>query len=635
MPIPDRSEPRLSLDSRSLSRLYASAHDRMRDVEGLLPQEAFDELLKYLVYKDYADESKFRAIRRETSARAIRQGLVEELRSCIPWALRVWPEGRFQLSDQTLLDLHSVFGDLPLRDLPIDVRSTALWTFLTPELRKSLGVFTTPEAVVRSMVEIISPTPTEVVLDPACGTGTFLMEALRFVAAQGRRQERLAVYGVDKNPRMLVLAGLNLGGRSGAEFRRTCADSLRDFDGSVSTPLGLQYNSVDVILTNPPFGVSVSRETGIPDLFDSGNLSSRKEQSKVPSEILFVELCLRLLKPGGRLGIILPRSVITNERVARQRQVIDQLGLLTDLVDLPPETFASTGTQTTTVAAFFTKHRVRSPTKPVDVRVCRVTNVGFDSTGRPRKGSELTQLAVDLRDSDGGDNPLLNVHSGVRPTETLQRAAGFLFRRNGVRSGKALGEFIAEANTGQTPSRAAYTGQGMFILKVGNLTGRGIDWTPRDRNFVSSTESARRARNPRLRVSEGDILLTSSAHAAQYIAKKVDVVASIPDSLEGLTFVGELIRIRAVEGIDPYLLLAAVRHPQVREDLQASVRGQTAHLNPADLLQVTSPCDLFSPEDYLVRVGELLRHEAELAFRLGSLAAEASRMLESANTTLV
>lgn len=626
---------RLSLDSRSLSRLYASAHDRMRDVEGLLPQEAFDELLKYLVYKDYADQSRFGTGGREASAGAIRQALLAELRSHIPWALRLWPEGRFQVSDQTLVDLHRLFVALPLRNLPIDVRSTALWTFLTPELRRSLGVFTTPEAVVRSMVEIISPKPTDLVLDPACGTGTFLMEVQRFLATQGSRAERHAVYGVDKNPRMLVLAGLNLGGRFGADFRRTCADSLRDFDGTTGSPLGLGYNSVDIILTNPPFGVAVTQDTGVPDLFDTGDLSSRKDQRKVPSEILFVELCLRLLKPGGRLGIILPRSVITNESVARQRQVIDQLGRVTDLVDLPPETFASTGTQTTTVAAFFSKHPVRRRTKPVDVRVCRVTNVGFDSTGRPRGGSDLPHLATRLRDTNGAEGSFVNVHSGVRPTETLQRAAGFLFRRNGVRSGKPLGEFIAQANTGQTPSRAAYTGQGMFILKVGNLTGRGIDWTPRDRNFVSAAERARRARNPRLALREGDILLTSSAHAAQYIAKKVDVVGCIPDSLDGLTFVGELIRIRAVEGVDPYVLLAAIRHPHVREDLQASVRGQTAHLNPADLLQVTSPCDLFSPDDYLLRVAGLLRDEAELAFRLGCLAAEACRLLDSSGAAPV
>ena len=636
-PSVERLRKGLPFDSRGLSRLYASAHDRMRDVEGLLPQEAFDELLKYLVYRDCADGPESVVSRRRVpeSAGAIRQALANELDARIPWAQRLWPGGHFHVSDQTLSDLHALFAEIPLRDLAIDVRSTALWTFLTPELRKSLGIFTTPEEIVRMMVETVAPKRGDVVLDPACGTGTFLMEVLRFVLEDGRLDERFPVYGVDKNPRMLVLAGLNLGEKVGTAFHRACADSLRDFGDKSEPPLGLRPNSVDIILTNPPFGVSVSHDTGIPDLFDTGSLGVRKDTSKVPSEILFVELCLRLLKPDGRLGIVLPRSVMTNERIARQRHAIDQLGRLTELVDLPPETFVSTGTQTTTVAAFFRKHAVGRRDEPVDVRVCRVTNVGFDGTGRPREGSELPQLAGRLRNPARSEGPPLNVHSRVPATETMQRAAGFLFRRNGVRSGKALGEFIAEANTGQTPSRAAYSDAGMFILKVGNLTGRGIDWTPRNRNFVSQAQRAKRARNPRLELRRGDILLTSSAHAAQYIAKKVDIVAEVPDELDGLTFVGELIRIRAVEGVDPYLLLAAMRHPQVREDLQAAVRGQTAHLNPADLLQVTAPCDLARPDDYLLCVAGLLRTEADIARRLGSVAAEADRLLRSPSATAV
>ena len=117
----------LPFDSRQLSRLYASAHDRMRDVEGLLPQEAFDELLKYLVYRDYADGPKSGVSPRGVpeSARAIREALANELDARIPWARRLWPGGHFHMSDQTLSDLHDLFGKIPLRDLPIDVRSTA------------------------------------------------------------------------------------------------------------------------------------------------------------------------------------------------------------------------------------------------------------------------------------------------------------------------------------------------------------------------------------------------------------------------------------------------------------------------------------------------------------------------------
>ena len=628
----------MSIDSRTLSRLYARTHDRMRDADGLLPQEAFDELLKYLVYRDFADDTRSLAVRvrpSQVSAGTIRQALSRELASRAPWALKIWPDGQFHISDRTLLDIHNLFAGLPLGELPIDVRSTALWTFLTPELRKSLGVFTTPESVVSMMIEIVSPKPSDVVLDPACGTGTFLVETLRFLPKRPAPTDPLAVYGVDKNPRMLLLAGLNLGGKSGATFHGACADSLRAFNDPKTTPLDLRHNMVDVILTNPPFGVSVAQDSGIPDLFDTGDLNLRNDRKGVPSEILFVELCLRLLKPEGRLAIILPRSVITNERIDHQRRAIDQLGRLTEIIDLPAETFTSTGTQTTTVAAFFCKHPLKPQSKPVSVRVCHVTNVGFDTTGRPRNGSQLPMLSERVLDPDRVGGPSCTSHSNVHPKETLQRAAGFLFRRNGHRSGKPLGDFISVANTGQTPRRTAYTDDGMFILKVGNLTGRGINWKPRDRNFVSSAESIKRAGKPRLTLREGDILLTSSAHAARYIAKKVDIIADLPEEFDGVTFVGELIRIRAAEGIDPYVLLAAIRHPQIRDDLQACVRGQTAHLNPSDLLQVSAPCDLSKPDDYLLEVSHLLRNEARLAFQLWALANESTTLLESASATTV
>lgn len=628
------------MNSRTLSHLYQKAHDRMRDVEGLLPQEAFDELLKFLYYKDCVEMRSEQGVLRSNSRyheapAAIRKTLSTELTSRAPWTLQLWPAGRFHLSDATLLDLQHLFADVFLNELPLDVRSTALWTFLSPDVRKSLGIFTTPEDVVRAMIEIVAPTSSDIVLDPACGTGTFLMETVHFLKKGKLQNGPFSIFGIDKNPRMLLLADLNFGNNSDVIFHKACMDSLRELGHSENAPLDLSPNSVDVILTNPPFGVTVTQDTGILDLFETGGISLYKERNRIPSEVLFTELCLRLLKPGGRLGIVLPRSVITNERIGPQRQLMDQLGCLTEIIDLPPETFASTGTQTTTVAAFFRKHPVGSERSASTVRVCRVTNVGFDSTGRRREGNQLPLVPKRLVDLNPIGEPLVSIYSDVEPSETLQRAAEFLFQRNGPRNGKTLREFVELANTGRTPGRNAYTDDGMFILKVGNLTGRGIDWEPRDRNFVSDGESTKRIRNHKLTICEGDILLTSSAHAARYIAKKVDVVARIPREYKELTFVGELIRLRPKRGIDPFVLLASLRHPRVREDLQACVRGQTAHLNPTDLLEVTVPCDLLDPDQDLIRAAGLLRREADLAFELNMVALEASNLLKSTNPSTV
>lgn len=628
------------MNSRTLSQLYKQAHDRMRDVEGLLPQEAFDELLKFLFYKDCVEtRTEQDGLRRNICSLGppdeIREVFSKELAFRAPWAIQLWPGGRFHLSDTTLLELENLFADVRLNDLSLDLRSTALWTFLNSDIRKSLGIFTTPEDVVRTMIEVVAPKSTDVVLDPACGTGTFLMETIRFLAEHQSQSRPLSIFGIDKNPRMLLLADLNIGHTSNVFFKTACMDSLRELGNSKASPPGLSCNSVDVILTNPPFGVTVTQDTGILDLFKTGGISIHKEKNRVPSEVLFTELCLRLLKPGGRLGIILPRSVLTNERIGPQRHSIDQLGCLTAIIDLPSETFASTGTQTTTVAAFFKKHSQTHQDNRVTVRVCRVTNVGFDTTGRPREGNQLPLVARKLAEAKAVGEPAVTSYSDIQPNESLQRAAKLLFQHNGNRTGRKLREFVELANTGRTPGRSAYTNEGMFILKVGNLTGRGIDWEPRDRNFVSQAERFKRLRSRNLALREGDILLTSSAHAARYIAKKVDIVAHVPEDYNELTFVGELMRLRPRSGIDPFILLASLRHPMVRDDLQASVRGQTAHLNPSDLLEVIVSCDLLKPDQKLVEAADLFRREADLAFELNRVALKASKLLQSTISSAV
>ena len=102
-----------------------------------------------------------------------------------------------------------------------------------------------------------------------------------------------------------------------------------------------------------------------------------------------------------------------------------------------------------------------------------------------------------------------------------------------------------------------YTSDGLFVVKVGNLTGNGINWQPRDRNFIDRSEISKRAKQ-NLMIKEGDILLTSSAHSVIYIAKKVDIVHKIPKWVGGnASIVGEVMLLRPdKQKIDPYALLA-------------------------------------------------------------------------------
>lgn len=622
---------------RQLTGLYNRCHDLMRNVDGLQPQEALDELLKYLFFREVNEErgptteSTTFALspagqlspQDKKALRQIRELFSEYMAEANDWVQQLWPDKKIKLSDTALLAVHNAFGEANIRDIPLDIRSVALKEFLTPDLRKGLGIFLTPDAVIRAAVRIISPKANARVYDPACGSGTFLIETLRLLREQHPKKQ-LTVWGSDKSPRMLVLADLNLGHDAKTRFRRQLADSL--FDLPRINDDDFAYDSFDVVLTNPPFGVQLEHLATNGLKFQTCLDENGLPYSRQQSEVVFVEQCLRFLKPGGVLGIVLPKSVVTNtvERIDRARKVIDALGYVWCGFSLPPETFAITGTQTTTAVVFIKKYeRSTDLTRKHRIAWIDVSNVGYDTTGRSRSGSDL----------DGLPDEMLQLLSGTEKTqhgrllaetsinETFARLPKLLSARTSTVVGNTrLGDLVALVRTGRTPARSAYQDNGLFVLKVGNLTGQGIDWSARERNFVSPSERGKRGALGLL-VERGDIVLTSSAHSPIYIAKKVDIVTDIPPQIGGdVSLVGELMLVRVLpEKVDPYALLAFLRAPPTAEHIRRMIRGQTAHLHADDLMDLIVPDVVLEKSAEMTAVKELLQEESRLALALSDI----------------
>ena len=591
------------ITAQSLAGLYREAHNRMRNIDGLQPQEAFDELLKYLLFRQNHETSAARVGDAE-AASAIRRHFTTYLEDFQGSAKDLWSDRKFRLSDAALGALHELFISVEFSSIGFDVRSAALRMFLGPDLRRGLGIYLTPDEVVRAIVEAVAPEHGAVVYDPACGSGTFLIEVLRYWRDAHPRARSLRVAGSDINGRMLLLAELNLGHVKGIEFTRRILDALSPIERD-DWP---RPDSVDVILTNPPFGVYV--EPAAIDARRFTTLGKRGTGGRVQSEVLFVEQCLRWLRPGGLVAIVVPRSVVTNESLAEARKAIDALAVLVGMLTLPPETFAATGTATNTSVLFLCKRTERDHGEgDIAVPVVDLTNVGWDATGRARPGSQLGQAGRDLRESmKSGRAVGMARHVTVSRSASLSSIARGSTRRAGSASCRRVADIVELAQTGRTPARAAYTPEGVFSVKVGNLTGQGIDWTPRDRYFVSPTFVSEG-----LLLQDGDIVLTSSAHNPKYIAQKVDIVHSIPVFAGGrATFVGEVLRLRVKPGtMSPFELLAFLRSPATRSTIQEMVRGQTAHLRPKDLLELPVPDEAAPP-----RLVELLKREAEIAREL-------------------
>jgi len=609
----------------------------MRSTDGLQPQEAFDELLKYLFLREgvgpvFAPVASpilgqdYVLLNRQLASR-LRRRFKLLLKSTNSWSSDLWMDQSFHLSDLALLKVHETFDGIDFSCMDIDTRSVAINEFLSNSLRRGLGIFTTPDAVARMMVEIVAPKFSSLVLDPACGTGTFLMETVRYWSAHCSMKGNMHIWGIDKNARMLMLSELNLGHLPKVEYFRGLADFL---SRNPTASFGEKFSAFDYILTNPPFGVVL--DSGKIDIQNfqtcqDGNGRSTKNQQ---SEVVFVEQCLRYLKPGGLLGIILPRSVITNLSLKEARCVINSQGYLEAAIGLPPETFSASGTQTNTMILFIRRYKSKSELKDkIRIPFVEIENVGFDATGRWRSGSQLGGVAKSLRSAMQGKiaSKIISILPETSKGKSISNLSGLLSGRFSVASSRGipLSEFVEIASTGKTPGRENYSSSGLFLVKVGNLTGRGISWEIRDRNFIYGAEAEKRRKNLQYMLKKNDILLTSSAHSPVYIAKKIDMVSSIPEWVGGeASFVGEVMMLRVKHGLNPFVLLAYLRLPSTRRNIQTLIRGQTAHLHPKDLLQMRVPRYFTNLPEELLSLASQVKAEVKLFDKLNFLAHEQS-----------
>lgn len=345
-------------------------------------------------------------------------------------------EDVFELESVLKLDAESLYyvvGELQnycVMDADRDAIGDAFEVFIGPALRGAEGQFFTPRNVVKMMVEILDPKPGEKIIDPACGSGGFLIGALEHVwqhvdakAAkhewkQNRRfKEKVRVAmecfrGADKDAFLAKVCKAYMalvGDGRGGVF---CANSLtRPEDWSAAMREKINISAFDVVLTNPPFGKKIVVK-GVPILsqYDFGHKWVRNKETKdlektttlhedQPPQILFLERCLQLLKPGGRLGIVLPEAVFgmpTYEYVVTHLQ---KKVKLRGIVSMPEPLFKTSGKGGThaKTCVLFLENTPPKPDEDWDIFMADVKWCGHDSRGNPtiRKDSSGKEILLD------------------------------------------------------------------------------------------------------------------------------------------------------------------------------------------------------------------------------------------------
>jgi type I restriction enzyme M protein len=171
----------------------------------------------------------------------------------------------------------------------------------------------------------------QVILDPACGTGGFLVESLEHLAptvktTQQRRALHADLRGIEKKPLPYLLGMMNLVLHGVDQPNITRGNAL---SGPI-TQIG-KARRVDIVVTNPPFG-------GAEESSIQANFPSDKQTSE--TAWLFLQLVIRQLKDGGRCGIVVPNSVLFGDGVgARIKQQLFAECNVHTVVRLPPGVF--------------------------------------------------------------------------------------------------------------------------------------------------------------------------------------------------------------------------------------------------------------------------------------------------------
>jgi type I restriction enzyme M protein len=432
------------------SKTLFRCHNIIRNNDKLSPEAAFDEISKILFIKTrYERTNNDGNIFSKKVYSDLKQKFEkQDVKSNSHFYKELFEDVKKELVDDDLFEqnetlrirensFEAIVEELQSYNLSTtsdDVKGIAFEQFLGKTFRGELGQFFTPRTIVDFIVEVLDPQESEVICDPCCGSGGFLIKAFEYVRAKIENEIHLAkekikkeyynesyeylnefkkaevdetvnelfsmlnaeldinnpksrirelsfdcIFGTDANPRMSRTAKMNMimhgDGHGGVHHN----DGLLNVNG-------IFENRFDIILTNPPFGSRVEKSLKITeadkytdeerikkykrrygpayddalkqvndnigksllDLYQTGTMSTL-------TEVLFIERCLNLLKPGGRMGIVLPEGVLNNTNLQKIREFVESRAKIILITSIPQDVFIASGATVKPSLLFFKK----------------------------------------------------------------------------------------------------------------------------------------------------------------------------------------------------------------------------------------------------------------------------------------
>jgi type I restriction enzyme M protein len=529
----------------------------------------------------------------------------------------------FDSKDSISLDpasLAYVVGELQnycILEADRDAVGEAFEVFIGPALRGGEGQFFTPRNVVKMVVEILDPEPGEMILDPACGSGGFLIIALEHVwrkleqlakrkawsAVQLDRKKREVASrcfrGIDKDSFLAKVTKAYMaiiGDGRGGVF---CDHSLLpSSEWKSQTASGAALGSFNVVLTNPPFGAQIKiKGQGLLSQFELGHKWKRNKATEIseltaslcehqPPQILFLERCIQFLRPGGRLGIVLPESILGNPSYEYIITFLRSRAKVLGIVTLPESLFKTSGkggTHTKTCVLFVEKSKAEKAHRifMADVKWC-----GHDSRGNPtiRKNQdgeyvlldEVPEVAPRWRALKNGDRmardhigfylPSANIRKQIMvpkyySPEIEAQLNALQPTHNLVSLGSLVDKKVVSIATGTEIGKMAYGTGTIPFIRTSDLT----NWEIKADFKHGVSEEIYEEEERRCDVAPGDILMVRDG--TYLIGTAVFVTGGdVP-----MLFQSHIFRIRVLksDAIDPYLLFVSLNTPVVKAQVRS------------------------------------------------------------------
>ncbi len=412
------------LDKSELKRALEKSHNTLWAGGKRNPTVAFDELCKIIFVKirdekrgrkngDYYDfqiktHEKAESVYKRLGA--IYQEAKEKDPEVFKESLKIDPE-----------ELYTVVGHLQsvtLSKTDLDTKGVAFEQFMEDFFKGKSGQYFTPREIVNFAVRMMDIKNDDLVLDPACGSGGFLLHALDEVRKQAEEfnendeSEKYRfwhdfaqnnLFGIEINDSIARVAKMNMIIHDDGHTNVIGFDALENIEKMREKNRGFAKNRFDIIVTNPPFGANVKRSEHLYlEKFILGRKKDKKGKERAldnqKTEILFIERCIEFLKAGtGKMAIVLPDGILTNSSLQTVRDFLMEKTQILVVVSLPQFAFTHFGAGVKSSLVFVRKKAEDEKLGRYKIFMAIAEHIGYDATGRKDAKNDLDEIYEEFK----------------------------------------------------------------------------------------------------------------------------------------------------------------------------------------------------------------------------------------------